>query len=114
MSTGFTNPVTGYEFFNGSLAAAMERADHMVEHRDVASDQEKLHAAADFLDIQDVKRGVFDATQIQEDLRGVADRITRLEEALASAVAAANMHADIVSDWSGTRPTVYTVEDFLS
>jgi hypothetical protein len=67
-----------YKFFDGNYEAALDRADRIV-HGEAVSDPERLRGVADFLDVMDLNRGVVTDTEIQQDLRRIADRLEEFE-----------------------------------
>ena len=64
--------------FDGDYSAAVERADAIVDGH-LITDAELLRAVADYLDLLDIKRGVVGETEMQEDIRRIADRLDVLE-----------------------------------
>lgn len=64
--------------FDGDYAAALDRVDAIVSGH-LVTDAERLRGVADFLDVLDAKRGVVGETEMQEDLRRIADRLDTLE-----------------------------------
>ena len=67
-----------YQLFGGDYKAAKERADAIADGH-LVTDADRLRAVADFLDVLDIKRGVADEVEIQQDLRRIADRLDTLE-----------------------------------
>lgn len=60
--------------FDGDYNAALERADAIASGH-LVTDAERLRAVADFLDALDINRGVKNDTEMQEDIRRIADRL---------------------------------------